>query len=58
MGLKGDGEFPFEQPNLGPENDQLEIIDGLVNLAWELRIDLPRYEEVESVIDNEIQKSV
>lgn len=41
MGLKGDVEFPFEQPNLGPDNDHLEIIDGLDNLAWEVRIDLP-----------------
>lgn len=41
MGLKGDGDFPFEQPNLGPGDDQLEIIDGLGNLPWEVRVDLP-----------------
>lgn len=57
MGLKGDDGFPFEQPNLGADDDQLEIIDGLDNLAWEVRIDLPQYEEVEDVIDNKIQKS-
>lgn len=58
MGLKGDDDFPFEQPNLGSNNDQLEIIDGLDNLSWKVRIDLPQYEEVEVIIDNEIQKFV
>lgn len=53
MGLKGDDDFLFELPNIGPNNDQLEIIDGLDNLSWEVS-DLPQYEEVEVVIDKEI----
>lgn len=47
----------MEKPNLGPNNDQLEIIEVLDNLAWELRIDFPQYEEVEVILDNEIYKS-
>lgn len=39
MGLKGNDQFPFEQPNLGANNTQLEIIDSLNTLAEELIID-------------------
>lgn len=37
MGLLGDGLLPFKQPNLVPNDGQREIIDGLANLAWDLR---------------------
>lgn len=57
MGLKGDGEFPFEQPNLGPNNVQLEIIDGLNILDEELIVDQDQYDIVQVVIDDEVRKS-
>lgn len=58
MGLKGDDKFPFEQLDLGPNNDQLAIIDSLDNLTWKLKVNRAQYDIVEDVIDNEIQKSV
>lgn len=58
MGIRGDGEFPFEQPNLGPNTDQLQIIDGLDNLSWELRVNHAQYDTVEAIIDDEIWKFV
>lgn len=58
MVLKGDDEFPFEQPNLGPNNDQLAIIDSLDNLAWKLKVDYAQYDIVETIIDNKIRKSI
>lgn len=39
MGLPGDGEFPFEQPDLRSNNEQLEIIDEIESLAWKLQTD-------------------
>lgn len=54
MGIRGDNEFPFEQPNLGPNNDQLAIIGGLDNLAWEVRVNHALYDTFEAIIDDEI----
>lgn len=58
MGLKGNEKFPFEQPNLGSNNVQLEIIDGLNILVEELIVDQDQFDIVQVVIDEEVRKSV
>lgn len=58
MGLKGNDEFSFEQPDLGPNNIQLKIIDGLNILAEELIVDQDQYDIVQVVIDDEVRKLV
>lgn len=53
MGLLGDGLLPFEKPNLVLNDDQLEIIDGLDNLAWDLKTSAPQYIRVKIELNQE-----
>lgn len=58
MGLKGNGKFLFEQPNLGSKNVQLEIIHGLNILVEEFIVDQDQFDIVQAVINDEFQKLV
>lgn len=56
MGLPSDNFYSFVQPNIGPNDNQEEVIDSLNNLSWRSRRSIPQYMGVEFVIEDKIIK--